>query len=327
MTTISELKAEGIGGPLQVRILRKWKHDIRQYETWYLAVDKYADAIQILGQRTNQNFIESVFNVTQCYIISDYSFPELDRYQKTLKVVNPHNSLCNYLQTDFISVLSKIRDCTKANGEPFVLLILSDESGSELTINLWKECITNTQKFDRASLNHLSATTVVAVTNLKPSKSYGVLRHGSSHATRIYVNHNIPETIALVDLTLKANAYVIGIAYNLTPNKTENQIRPAGQNFHSERLNQGISLPKHLVPNNMSNLQRSDFQKRPPMVLQCTWTNRKVCLNSTTPPETPVPTTPAQTLTKRIRSDNETPEASDSARPVVRTLTFTPPGK
>lgn len=36
MTSISELKAEGIGGPLQDRILRKWKHDVRQYETWLL---------------------------------------------------------------------------------------------------------------------------------------------------------------------------------------------------------------------------------------------------------------------------------------------------
>lgn len=48
---------------------------------------------------------------------------------------------------------------------------------------------------------------------------------------------------------------------------------------------------------------------------------------STTPLETPIPTTPGQTLTKRIRSDNKTPEASESTRPVVRTLTFTPPGK
>ncbi|CAI9283387.1 unnamed protein product [Lactuca saligna] len=85
MMIISELKVEGIGGPLQVRILRKWKHDIRQYETWYLVVNKYADAIQILGQRTNQTYIESVFNVTQCYIISDYSCPKLDRYQKVLE--------------------------------------------------------------------------------------------------------------------------------------------------------------------------------------------------------------------------------------------------
>ncbi|CAI9259362.1 unnamed protein product [Lactuca saligna] len=85
MTTISELKAKGVGGPLQVRILRKWKHDIWQYETWYLAVEKYVDAIQILGQRTNQSYIESVLNVSQRYIISDYSCPELDKYQKVLE--------------------------------------------------------------------------------------------------------------------------------------------------------------------------------------------------------------------------------------------------
>ncbi|CAI9279755.1 unnamed protein product [Lactuca saligna] len=46
---------------------------------------------------------------------------------------------------------------------------------------------------------------------------------------------------------------------------------------------------------------------------------------SPTRPTPPVPKTPAQTMTKRIRSENETPEASDSACPVVRTLTFAPP--
>ncbi|CAI9300683.1 unnamed protein product [Lactuca saligna] len=120
MTTIFELKAEGTGGPLQVRILRKWKHDIWQYETWYLAVDKYADAIQILGQRTNQNYIESVFNVSECYIISDYSCPQLEKYQKVL-------------ENDFYI-------------------------------------------------------------------DVGALRHGSSHATHIYVNPNIPEITLLIDL-------------------------------------------------------------------------------------------------------------------------------
>ncbi|CAH1448648.1 unnamed protein product [Lactuca virosa] len=134
MTSISDLKTDGIGGPLQVRILRKWKHDVRQYETWYLAVDRF------------------------------------------------------------------IRDCTKAGGESFVLLILTDESGSELAINLWKECITNPDKFNRDSLHPPPATTVVAVTNLKPSIYNGVLRYGSSHATHIYVNPDIPETIALINL-------------------------------------------------------------------------------------------------------------------------------
>ncbi|CAH1437680.1 unnamed protein product [Lactuca virosa] len=232
MTSISELKAEGIGGPLQVRILRKWKHDVRQYETWYLAVDRFGHAIQILGQRTNQSYIESVFNVSECYIISDYSCPQLDKYQKVLEnefyidvglksIIQPipdtitvpkswfrFVSKSNLIQLgetppyypDFIGVLSKIRDCTKANREPFVLLILTDESGSELAINLWKECITNPQKFNRASLDHPSTTTVVAVTNLKPSTSNGALRHGSSHATHIYVNPDIPETTSLITL-------------------------------------------------------------------------------------------------------------------------------
>jgi hypothetical protein len=57
MTTISELKAEGIGGPLQVRILHKWKHDIRQYETWYLDVDKYISSHEnISSQKQVSNF-------------------------------------------------------------------------------------------------------------------------------------------------------------------------------------------------------------------------------------------------------------------------------
>ncbi|CAI9299803.1 unnamed protein product [Lactuca saligna] len=85
MTSISDLKTDGIGGPLQVRILQKWKHDVRRYETWYLAVDRFADAIQILGQRTNQSYIESVLHVSQCYTISDYSCPQLDNYKKFLE--------------------------------------------------------------------------------------------------------------------------------------------------------------------------------------------------------------------------------------------------
>ncbi|CAH1451207.1 unnamed protein product [Lactuca virosa] len=91
-------------------------------------------------------------------------------------------------------------NCTKASGESFVLLILTDESGSELAINLWKECISNPQKFNHVSLHPPPATTVVAVTNLKPSISNGALCHGSSHATHIYVIPEIPETTSLINL-------------------------------------------------------------------------------------------------------------------------------
>ncbi|CAI9298045.1 unnamed protein product [Lactuca saligna] len=192
-------------------------------------------AIQILGQRTNQSYIESVLNVLECYTISNYSCPKLDKYQKFLENdfyidVGLMFVIQNILDTltipktwfrfvtdqnlidlgetppyypDYIGVLSKIRDCTKVGWESYVLLILTAQSGSEIAINLWKDCIGNPQKFNRDSLHPPPATTVVAVTNLKPSISNGALRHGSSHATHIYVNPDIPETTSLINLTLK----------------------------------------------------------------------------------------------------------------------------
>ncbi|CAI9303423.1 unnamed protein product [Lactuca saligna] len=70
---------------------------------------------------------------------------------------------------DFIGVLKKMRNCTKRNGEEFVLLILADESGDEIAISLWKECIDVREKFRPEELATPPATTVVAITNIKPS--------------------------------------------------------------------------------------------------------------------------------------------------------------
>nr|KAJ0186955.1 hypothetical protein LSAT_V11C900467740 [Lactuca sativa] len=159
------------------------------------------DAIQILGQRTNQAYIESKLNVSNCYTISDYNCPELDRHQKVLEntfyidvglssTISPLPDTVTIPTTwfrfvskpqlidlgenppyfpDFIGVLSKIRDCTKQDGQSFILLILMDDSGNEIAINLWKECITVPTKFDRSLPIPLPTITVVAVTNLKPS--------------------------------------------------------------------------------------------------------------------------------------------------------------
>lgn len=43
------------------------------------------DAIQILGQRTNQSYIKSIFTVSNCYTLSCYNCPNLDEYQKILE--------------------------------------------------------------------------------------------------------------------------------------------------------------------------------------------------------------------------------------------------
>ncbi|CAH1435394.1 unnamed protein product [Lactuca virosa] len=106
---------------------------------------------------------------------------------------------CTFYHKDFIGVLTKIRNCTKKNGAPFVLLVLTDESGDELAINLWKECTISPEKFNLEQLIPPPATTVVAVTNLKASKNEGTLRHGSSSATHIYANPQIPETTILIN--------------------------------------------------------------------------------------------------------------------------------
>ncbi|XP_042753009.1 uncharacterized protein LOC111888978 isoform X2 [Lactuca sativa] len=159
MTSISELKAEGIEGPLHDRILRKWKHDVRQYETWYLAVDRFADAIQILGQRTNQSYIESIFNDSECYVISDYSCPVLDKYQKVLE-----NDI--YIDVGLKSIIQPIPDTTTIPKNWFRFV-------------------------SKSHLIELGET---------PPYYPGALRYGSSHATHIYVNPDIPETTTLINL-------------------------------------------------------------------------------------------------------------------------------
>ncbi|CAI9295921.1 unnamed protein product [Lactuca saligna] len=283
MTTISELKADGIGGPLQ------------------------ADAIQILGQRTNQSYIESVLNVSECYIISDYSCPELDKYQKVLENdiyidVGLKSSIQRIPDTitipktwfrfvsksqlielgeappyypDFIGVLSKIRDCTKANGEPFVLLILSDER--------------------RGPQWYCNAHGLIEM----PGYIYKL-------------------TVIIADTTNTIPAIVF-----------ETSCRKLLKSSIEKFISDNPLTNRNTLPSIMTDQKEQTKTMCIQMLRESTPDN--ICFiiidiqQSTTPPETPVPTTPGQTLTKRIRSDNETPEASDYARPVVRTLTFTPP--
>ncbi|CAH1418756.1 unnamed protein product [Lactuca virosa] len=232
MASIAELKRDGIGSPIDLRIIRKWRHDVRRHETWFVGVDRFVRRCDTDPRTADKYYIESVLNVSDCYTISDYNCPELDKYQKVLEndfyidvglssVIKPIPDTITIPTTwfrfvskpqllelgehppcypDFIGMLSKIRDCTKHDGQPYVLIILTDSSGDEIPINLWRECITNATKFNRSLLAPPPAMTVVAVTNLKPYVSAGSLRHGSSHATHVYVNPQIPETRSLMNL-------------------------------------------------------------------------------------------------------------------------------
>ncbi|CAI9281552.1 unnamed protein product [Lactuca saligna] len=190
------------------------------------------DAIQILGQRTNHAYIESILNLSDYYNIPEYNCPELDKHKKVLEndfyidvglnfVTKPlpdtitiptcwfHFTSKEQLTQlgenalyfpDFIEMLSKIINYTKHDGQPYVLVILTYSSGNEIPINLWKECLTNPIKFIHSLLPPSPAMTIVVVTNLKPSISAGRIRHGSSYATHVYVNPQILETTSLMKL-------------------------------------------------------------------------------------------------------------------------------
>ncbi|CAI9287697.1 unnamed protein product [Lactuca saligna] len=81
-TTIVELGYEAPGTKLEVRVVHTWMPQIRTYETWFLAVNKHGDAIQILGHNKDRGYIQSVFKLSKCYTISKYARGELDSFQE-----------------------------------------------------------------------------------------------------------------------------------------------------------------------------------------------------------------------------------------------------
>ncbi|CAI9296176.1 unnamed protein product [Lactuca saligna] len=81
LTTISELHYGSTGTRVEVRIIHIWTPQYCTYETWYLGFDKYGDAIQILGQRKDQGYLQFVFQVSKCYAICKYGCGEPDSFQ------------------------------------------------------------------------------------------------------------------------------------------------------------------------------------------------------------------------------------------------------
>ncbi|CAH1436432.1 unnamed protein product [Lactuca virosa] len=227
-TTISELHYGSPGTALQVRILRTWTPQPCNYETWYLAVDKYGDAIQILGQRKDQGYVQSVLKVSKCYTISNYGCGEPDSYQKWIDnpiyiAIGMASSLTLLPDTntiprnwfrfiskgqipefvdqspDFLGIFVKFRSCFKKNGQPFLLLILKNESGQEIAVSLWKECTDVLEKFNRVAIENAPDPTVIAVTNVKITPVDGTLMLGTTSASHICINPTIPESNVLLN--------------------------------------------------------------------------------------------------------------------------------
>ncbi|CAI9288490.1 unnamed protein product [Lactuca saligna] len=187
-TAISELGYASPGTALQVRILRTWTPQVRGHETWFLAVDKYGDAIQILGQRKDQGFVQSALAISKCYTLTKYGCGEPDAYQKWL-----HNPV--YIAVGTASCITSIPDT----------VTIPTHCGEDIAISLWKECTDAPSKFNRNAIQNAPAPTVIAVTNVRIMDYGGSLRLGTSSATHIYVNPPIKETDTLLD-SYKINA-------------------------------------------------------------------------------------------------------------------------
>ncbi|CAI9269787.1 unnamed protein product [Lactuca saligna] len=156
MTCISDLKCEGVGAPLQMRIIRKWKNDVRRYQTCCPELDRHQKVLD------NDFYIE----VGLISII-----------KSLLDTMTIPKHWFRFVTKSHLMELGEKQpyypDCRKANHEPYVFLMPIDKSGNALPINLWNECITVPTKFNRDLLILLPTITVV-VTNLKASTSAGM---------------------------------------------------------------------------------------------------------------------------------------------------------
>ncbi|KAL4564069.1 hypothetical protein LXL04_028119 [Taraxacum kok-saghyz] len=86
-TRISDLGYGCAGDSLHIRILRKWTPFYRKEETWFFAVDKFGDAVLILGEKPNQRLVESKLDLFSCFEIEDYTCSETRGYMKI--IMNP----------------------------------------------------------------------------------------------------------------------------------------------------------------------------------------------------------------------------------------------
>lgn len=103
MSSISELKTDGIGGPLQVRIVRKWRHHVRRYETWYLVVDRFVSHLQI-------QFFNNYVSISTLNIPFKYHIQSLTLYHFSfVKRVMPYRFLVNELTRATSNLFSTFR--------------------------------------------------------------------------------------------------------------------------------------------------------------------------------------------------------------------------
>ncbi|CAH1424374.1 unnamed protein product [Lactuca virosa] len=170
------------------------------------------DAIQILGQRKEQGFVQSVLIPNRCHTIEKYGCGVSDCYKKWLEkdvyiAVGTTSSITFVPDTriiptywfHFISKKTNLRLCG-STCRILIYVIPINISGDDIAISLWKECTNIPSKFDRTSLENAPALVVVTISSVKISTYVGSLRLGTGNVSHLYINPPIPETTILIDI-------------------------------------------------------------------------------------------------------------------------------
>ncbi|KAK9048076.1 hypothetical protein SSX86_032961 [Deinandra increscens subsp. villosa] len=99
--------------------------------------------------------------------------------------------------TDYIGTLEEIVEGMTATRDPFMRLTLRDNRGNSIRCRLWKEIIQAADRFDRYSIENAPRPAIIAVASVKITKPFEWIQLGATAATYVYLNQEIPDSVAL----------------------------------------------------------------------------------------------------------------------------------
>ncbi|KAI3774949.1 hypothetical protein L1987_49514 [Smallanthus sonchifolius] len=225
---IASIRPGKSGAIIEVRVIRKWMFNSRPDEPWYLFVDRNGDAVQGFAAKINKENVEARLSVMSCYQMDSYTCRatrasmRIVRHDATIKIgkattiipVNDDDSIPHYYSefhpytalnnrvndnsvlTDYIGTVESKFDGTTTRNDPFLRVILRNESFEDISVTIWKETLAT---FDRTALDTINNPIVMAVTSVRVSIFAGRIQLATTPASALYLNPAIPKSAALAN--------------------------------------------------------------------------------------------------------------------------------
>ncbi|KAI3716506.1 hypothetical protein L1987_67427 [Smallanthus sonchifolius] len=225
---IASIRPGKSGAIIEVRVIRKWMFNSRPDEPWYLFVDRNGDAVQGFAAKIDKENVEARLSVMSCYQMDSYTCRatrasmRIVRHDATIKIgkattiipVNDDDSIPHYyfefhpytalnnrvndnsVLTDYIGTVESKFDGTTTRNDPFLRVILRNESFEDISVTIWKETLAT---FDRTALDTKNNPIVMAVTSVRVSIFAGRIQLATTPASALYLNPAIPKSAALAN--------------------------------------------------------------------------------------------------------------------------------